>query len=373
MNQTVMRINSNFVLPLSRGRISDVEQTFIDSNRRREYGYTALQHFATLVKIAALFTIIFMPAYGFHHCHIPPGKAIVPVETGILVGSIGVGLYAHDRAKWAEFRKKCHQTFADSIIYDATGVVPKNEISTFNKMMNRVDHYISGTFRECLQFIKTGSDIEYPSANCGKWEDIWRHDQATNNPQLTVIAAQSGIRCTPMFKTEPYGKGVCLGACLIFAKEYLTNGQNWQAAAKQFAGGAPHEAVALQEQYMHMKRSVFYTWAGENADFLNSSTGLDFRAGRAAAMMVALDVIENHTGTKREAIAALVAKPDGVYQITHDLSDGRHAVLLIKKGDECIFFDPNYETYSFGKEKLQSVLEKELSSKGTIDICQIIS
>lgn len=352
-------------------------QSKINSSRRWQYGAAALQHFSSLVKVAAYVGCIFMAAHGFHQFHLDQGAGAIGREVAICTGMLALGYGAGRLAQWAKDKKKFFKAGADNRIYQETGQSPQEETSKVEQVVNRLLNIISGgiaSLRGAIHLCPSKGIIL--SANHGKWGDIALNDKTITCPQLTTVAARHGIVATPTVETDPYGDGVCFGACLIFAKNYFSNGQNWQDAAKENSGGAPHNAIVLQEQYAHLGRGL---WKAASEEFFNSAYGRQARHETASAEMVELAIPQFHFGlSKGEAIDKLMAKPDGVYKIGFDvhmtgIKVGGHAVLLIKKGDECVFFDPNDKARPISKDKLREVLEQELPAKGAIDICKLES
>lgn len=88
--------------------------------------------------------------------------------------------------------------------------------------------------------------------NFGRKEEIHKHVQKVKNDVLVQALGRQGLKAEEeCFSSNPFGGGVCYGASLLFARNYLEMGLD--EAAKDAAKGASYKAVHIQDCYHNIE------------------------------------------------------------------------------------------------------------------------
>lgn len=192
-----------------------------------------------------------------------------------------------------------------------------------------------------------------PSGNHGKRSDFDRMYPLYRSEEFSQRAKQFDVTVGPHLLLDPFGRGVCGGSCLVFARHYLEK-RDMNAAANLFsAEGAPFEAVAMQA----ILHKIFKLPGRYVLDSFHAMSGL--KCSKYWDL------------TYDDAIAF---GGEGVYKCSIPTSDDgteRHAIVMIKDQNGCMLFDPNFGT---GPATLKQALDfykctpdRTQKSKVTID------
>lgn len=204
----------------------------------------------------------------------------------------------------------------------------------------------------------TKQDRFIPSQNRAREEDIALYTRPVTDLAFSQFLSSQGFYFSPHLQLEPFEEGVCGGASLFFAKEYLQS-DNLIATAEQFRNGAPYEAVLLQAK-TSLKGSITPEAEGFQSKRILLTPKI---AGLFSfAFTAGFDA--------REALEKLSHLENGVHLLTimsrKDSSnkdrESSHAILFIKREANCALFDPNIGTAIFPPERLRPIVEEVFSS-----------
>jgi hypothetical protein len=276
----------------------------------------------------------------------------------LALGSVATGALFNYFEKKAREKSLHYKNLADNKFIWITGKAPEE----FNcPLIKKIGLYVDATLFHAYKGISsvirsTPSNLIAPSHNTGKWDDISVAAEMIKDQGMTQRALNHhGIVTSPNLSLEPFGKGVCAGACLHFAKEYLKT-KNIEATALLFSNGAPLQAVIL-----HAKQQLL------NGDPLphpsnptkNTEEGFTFRKRQAFFNEAELDTDKPDTINFEQLKESLDKRDNGVYYVKVPFFDTSHAVLVIKEGDSLYLFDPNRGT----QKEISSELTKQLGDR----------
>lgn len=346
-------------------------QAQIDSCRLKENGYSALESLATFLKVSLVASLIFIAAHFFPRWHLNVGEEVGGCALGLTLGGYGFDRLCY-LSTHSFIMKKFYKAGANAYVYKASSQMPEISSSKKDRLATRLGN-LQGYLENMACAAKTAllscfsKDLPgitfVSSANQGKWRDMARYDASIRCDKLAEVGAKFKFTVAPVIETDPFGRGVCFGSCLYFAKTYFSNGQDGHKVAQEFMGGAPVEAVILQEQYAQMGRSLF------NGSAVEKSHNQMVAAAELAGLK--FEPVDR-AQSKEETVQKLIALSDGVYRVcVKGSSSGLHATLLIKKGNEALFFDPDSRTAFMPATSLEAYLKQVLPNEGGSSIAKL--
>ncbi len=205
-------------------------------------------------------------------------------------------------------------------------------------------------FKELLQLSKVLAYTE----NCGRAEDIGKFAETRYIPSLTTLAEKNELTVDPTVDCTPFGGGVCLGACLYFIKTYKPSDD----VKIKYSGGVAFEGVLLQGQYSNMNGSGIFCARSEELS-------LHWKTMIEQAGFVFVNADENLNLDK--TLKKIAYLEDGKYIFNIPTEKAKHAITLIKEGDKCILYDPNYFVLEFADKNKKDCLESLFNVYGVKD------